>query len=177
MTEIRRYTAPARLLHWLTAMLVLAIAVLGIWITQFDPAPDALKFRLYNIHESLGIIVLVVVLVRLVLRRLTPPPPLPAGTTAAVRQGSHAVHMALYAILIAQPVIGFIGTNAWGFPLSVFYVLPLPAPVAPSETLGQAMSAIHFWLALALGGLLVAHLGGVVVHTFIWKDRLLRRML
>eukprot|EP01035_Chromulina_nebulosa_P043576 gene43576-59022_t len=57
-----RYTAPARLLHWLTVVLVLAIAVLGIWITQFEPAEEAFKFRLYNIHESLGVIVFVLVL-------------------------------------------------------------------------------------------------------------------
>jgi cytochrome b561 len=171
-----RYSAAARLLHWFVVVVVAVIAVLGIWITQFEPADEAFKLRLYNIHESLGVVIFVTMLVRLVGRQLNPPPPLPEGTAAAAKLGSHAVHLALYAVLLVQPVIGFIGTNAWGFPLSVFNILPLPAPVAASDALGEVMSAIHWWLALALAGLLTAHLGGVVVHMFVWKDRLLRRM-
>ena len=177
MTQPLRYTPAARLLHWLTVLLVAAIAVLGIWITKFEPAEEALKFRLYNIHESLGVIVFAMILVRLVLRRANPPPPLPAGTTPAVRHVSHAVHLGLYAVLLVQPVIGFIGTNAWGFPLALFGVVPLPAPVGPDQALGGLMTTIHFGLAVTLLSLLAAHIGGVIVHTFILKDGLLKRML
>lgn len=172
-----RYTLPARLMHWLTVALVLAIAVLGIWITRFEPADEPFKFKLYNIHESLGIVVLLLMLARLAWRRASPPPPLPDSIAPPARLAAHVVHIGLYAVLIAQPVIGFIGTNAWGFPLAVFGVIPLPAPVGQNVPLAEVMSALHNALAIALAGLLAAHLGGVAMHVLVWRDGLARRMM
>ena len=60
MTE--RYTATARLLHWATAAAVLAMFVLGIWMIYFKPADGALRHCLFNLHESLGVTILLIVL-------------------------------------------------------------------------------------------------------------------
>ncbi len=177
MTSALRYTAVSRWLHWLTAALVSIVIVVGIWIRYFEPAEEAFKLRLYNGHESLGVIVFVLVLMRLLNRYLNPPPPLPAETPAAIRLAAHTTHMALYALLLLMPVIGFLATNAWGFPLSVFGVLPLPSPVGKDEDLARLLSLLHWCGAIAIVLLISGHLMGVIYHTFIRRDGLLRRML
>ena len=172
-----RYAPSSRWLHWLTAVLVAVVIVFGIWIRYFEPASEAFKLRLYNIHESFGVIVFLLTLIRVVNRWRHPPPPLPADTPAVIRLAAHTSHMALYALLLLMPVIGFLATNAWGFPLSVFGVLPLPVPFGKDEDLAKILSFLHWCGAITIILLIGAHLMGVIYHTFIRRDGLLHRML
>ena len=172
-----RYAAPARLLHWITAALMAVIVVAGLWIAYFRPEDEPFELRLYNVHESLGVIVWLLTLIRVVYRRMHPPPPLPADTPAAIRFAARMSHLALYALLLTLPVVGFLATNAWGFPLSVFGVLPLPSPVGKDEALAKVLSAVHRIGALSIIALIGVHVAGALYHTFVRKDGLLKRML
>jgi cytochrome b561 len=172
-----RYAAPARGIHWITAALVGVIIFLGLWIAYFRPEEEAFKLRLYNVHESLGVTVWVLTLIRLAYRRRHPPPPLAADTPAAIRVAAHATHVSLYVLLLTLPVIGFLATNAWGFPLSVFGALPLPSPVGKDEELAKVLALAHRIGAFAIIALIGGHIAGALYHTFIRKDGLLRRML
>ena len=177
MTSVSRYAAASRWLHWLTVLLLLVIVPLGLWIRYFEPSDQAFKLRLYNVHESLGVLVFVLVLLRLVNRRLNPPPPLPGDMPAWMRFAAHATHTGLYALLILMPLTGFLATNAWGFPLSVFGVLPIPSPLGKDVAIAKILSWLHLCGAVAIGLLILGHLAGVAHHTFIRRDGLLRRML
>jgi len=177
MSVTARYTAPARLLHWTTAVLIVVVATLGLWLAYFRPEEEGFKLRLYNMHESLGIVIWVLTLIRLVYRHRHPPPPLPADTPPFIRFAAHASHIGLYGLLLLLPVVGFLATNAWGFPLKVFGLLPLPSPIGKDEALAKVLSTLHWGGALAGALLLAGHVGGVIYHTFIRKDGLLRRML
>jgi cytochrome b561 len=116
------------------------------------------------------------VLIRLLNRYLNPPPPLPADTPAAIRLAAHVNHWALYALLVLMPIIGFLATNAWGFPLSVFGVLPLPIPLGKNEEIAKILSLVHWSGAVTIILLICGHLAGVIYHTFIRRDGLLQRM-
>lgn len=177
MTPVSRYAASSRWLHWLTALLLVAVIPLGIWIGFFEPADQGFKLRLYNLHESLGVLVFLLVLLRIVNRRRNPPPPLPDDMPVAMRLAAHATHIGLYALLILMPLTGFLATNAWGFPLSLFGVLPIPSPLGKDEAIAKVLSLLHLCGAVAIGLLILGHLAGVVHHTFIRRDGLLRRML
>lgn len=177
MTPVSRYAASSRWLHWLTVLLLLVIIPLGIWIRYFEPADQNFKLRLYNVHESCGVLVFVLVVLRIVNRRLHPPPPLPADMPALMRAAAHATHIGLYVLLVLMPITGFLATNAWGFPLSVFNVLPIPAPLGKDEALAKVLSFLHWCGAVTIGLLILAHLGGVLHHTLVRRDGLLRRML
>jgi len=176
MTPALRYTSPARWLHWVMAPMLGVIIVVGLWMVFFEPADQSFKLQLYNFHESLGVTVWVLALIRLAYRFRNPPPPLPADTPAMVRLGAHVTHLALYALLLLMPVIGFLATNAWGFPLSLFGVLPLPSPVGKDEALAKILSLLHWIGAIAIIALIAGHIMGVVYHTFIRRDGLLKRM-
>lgn len=171
-----RYVASSRWLHWITSAILGVVIPVGLWIRYFEPADQAFKLRLYNLHESLGVIVFVLVLVRLVNRWRNPPPPLPADTPAFIRFAAHLTHVLLYLLLVLMPITGFLATNAWGFPLSVFNVLPLPVPLGKDEELAKVLSYLHWCGAIALILLVCGHITGVIYHTFIRKDGLLQRM-
>ena len=178
MTEfVSRYNAVARWLHWLTAALLAVIIPVGIWIRYFEPHDEPFKLRLYNIHESFGVIVLVIVLLRLWNRYANPPPPLPIDTPPAIRLAAHVSHVALYVLLILMPIVGFLATNSWGFPLKVFNVLPIPSPLGKDEAVAKILSFVHWCGAVTIILLILAHLSGVIYHTFIRRDGLLKRMV
>lgn len=172
-----RYAPAARALHWITAAIIAVVIVVGVWIHYFEPADEPFKLRLYNVHESLGVVVFALTLARLAYRLGHPAPPLPHDTPGPIRVAAHLTHAALYVLLLVMPVLGFLATNAWGFPLKVFGALPLPSPLGKDEALAKVLSALHWSGALAFVVLIAGHLGGVVHHTFIRRDGLLRRMI
>jgi cytochrome b561 len=172
-----RYTRTARTLHWITVALLLAIAPLGLWLGWAMPEDEALKLRLYMWHESLGFLVLPVTLFRLLWRWRHPPPPGPPQP-AALAGLAHANHLALYALLLAQPVVGILTTAAWGFPPSLFGLLPLPVPMGENQALAPLLTSLHGWIALSLGLLVLLHASAALLwHGLVRRDGLLRRMV
>lgn len=173
-----RYSLTARFFHWLTVALLILIVFFGIWITAYEPKDEELKLRLYNIHESLGVTLFVLIIIRFIYRMVDPPPPLPSDMPRAMQIAAHVNHFALYAVLLVQPVIGFLGTNAWGFPLKWFGLIPIPSPIGkqPNEIAAQ-FSYAHWIGALLLVTLVSIHIAAVIYHMAIRKDGILKRML
>jgi cytochrome b561 len=176
MTKLR-YSAAARALHWLLVVLVILMFTFGFWMVFFTPKDEAFKLSLYFMHENTGITILLLMLLRLAIRRRNRPPPMPASVPAAARRLAHFNHVALYVLLFAMPVIGFIDTNSWGFPLAWWGVLPIPSPVGKNEAIAPVLSLIHRIGGLTLLCLIILHLAGVFYHGVIRRDGVLRRML
>lgn len=172
-----RYTRTARLLHWGTVLALLVIGALGLWIAFAPPETESTKLRLYNIHESLGITVLLVTLLRLGWRWRHPPPPIEPPLPPLLQRAAFASHAALYAILLVQPVVGLLATSAWGFPPTYFELFPIPDPIGKNEALAPLLSAVHAWTALALLLLVALHAGAAFWHHRVRRDNTLRRML
>ena len=172
-----RYDPVARVLHWLTVLMLLGLFAVGIWITAFEPKDEAFKLRLYMMHESSGVTLLALTLFRLFWRWRHPPPSLPADLPPLLRAAAHANHAAVYLLLLVMPVLGFLATNAWGFPLRWYGLIALPSPVGHNEALAETLSALHYWCALALAALLLVHIAAAFWHYLIRKDQVLQRML
>ncbi len=172
-----RYSPVALWLHWLTAALVLAMIVVGIWMTYFEPKDEAFKFLLYDVHESVGAALFVLVLVRLLRRLANPPASLPHRVPAHFRAAAHLNQALLYAVLLIQPIIGFLDTNAWGFPLQWAGLVEIPSPIGKNETLAPVLSDLHWYGAMVLVVLVGAHLSGAFYHGVIRRDGVVQRML
>lgn len=170
-----RYSAPARFFHWAIAFLILIVWPIGPNISRFDQI-EWLHNLLYFIHENLGVTIWLLVLARLAWRRLHPPPPLPAGMPGWMQRAAHATHAALYVLLLVQPVLGFLATNAFGFPLAYFGLVPLPSPVGHNEPLGNLLLPIHLGVGLALLGVIIMHVGAALFHHVVRRDGVLKRM-
>ncbi|WP_376094876.1 cytochrome b [Roseomonas sp. CCTCC AB2023176] len=172
-----RYTAVARFLHWVTAALMAVIIILGLTLGWGPELPEATKMLVYNIHESTGLLVLILAIIRLGWRQANPPPPLDPSLPAIQRFAAHANHAGLYVLMIAMPVSGFLATNAWGFPLTWYGLIPVPSPIGRSEAWAPVLQAIHNWSALLIVLFIAVHVTAALHHHLIRRDDTLRRML
>lgn len=169
-----RYRAPARLMHWLVALLVLCMIPVGITMGRIESGP--LQDWLFFLHESAGFLVFVLVLVRAAYRATHPPPPLPASVPRWQQFAAQTVHIALYVLLIAQPFIGWLGASAYGAQVSIFGLFNLPALLAKNEPLSDRIFAVHDFVGFTIAGLLFIHIGAALMHGFVQKDGVLQRM-
>lgn len=171
------YAPAMRWLHWITALLIVAMFALAIWFKAFDPGDGPLKAMLYNLHESIGVTIWVLVLVRIVVRLATGAPKLPVGTPGAVRLLATLNHIALYLVLLVQPVIGVLVANAWVGPLQWFGLFPIPALIGKQpESVGHNLDYLHSLGALALLLLLILHVAGALYHATVRRDGVIRHM-
>ncbi|MGI9462844.1 MAG: YceI family protein [Aestuariivirgaceae bacterium] len=171
----QHYTSTAKFLHWLTALAVFGLLALGLVMTSLDLSP--LMLKLYSWHKWIGISVLLVTVLRLIWRYTHPAPPLPETFPRLVRLAAHSGHTALYGLLIAMPLAGWIHSSAAGFPVVWFTVLPLPDPIGPNKAVSEFFSLLHWTGAWLLIGLLIVHIGAALWHHKVRQDDVLVRML
>lgn len=170
--EGERYAGRLRLLHWLIACLVLATWPLGLMIGFVK---NDVKLDFYLVHESLGFLVLWLMLLRIGVR-LTSKAPL-VEAPPLEKAIAHLVHGLLYVFLIVMPVSGFLATNAHGFPLKWFGLITVWSPIGKEPEIAFTLSAIHEWSAWILLALFALHFAAVIFHHVIRRDRTLYRIL
>jgi cytochrome b561 len=170
------YTPVARWMHWISAVLVVGLTAVGLYLGQFDPPDGRLTDWLYNLHESFGVILWVLVLIRLVARQIYGVPAIPAGSSRLVRLGAGLNHAALYAAMLIQPITGFIGNNAGGYRLTMFNLLAIPDPVGKDPKLADTLFALHSYGGWALVALVTLHLLGAAYHG-VRRDGVVSRMV
>jgi cytochrome b561 len=169
------YSGPAKLIHWLTAIAVLAAIPLALAMVRVDQGP--LQNSLYDLHRSFGVLVLLLTAARLVWRMFRPAPPLVEGLPAWQMVAARASHHLLYLLLIAMPLLGWAGTSAFGAPITVFGLFEWPPFMGKDQDLAETLLALHRWLGFALAALLALHVGAALHHHLVRKDDTLRRML
>jgi len=173
--SVDSWGAVAKLLHWLMALLLFGQLALGILAFGWPLSPT--KINLFIWHKSLGLLLLVLVILRLVWRWSNPVPGLPSTIPGWQRRASRISHLLLYVCLIVLPLSGWIINSASNIPFRVFWLFKLPAITEPDKALAQLMKVAHNGLAAAFMLLLVIHISAALHHHFVRHDRVLRRML
>jgi cytochrome b561 len=172
------YSTGSKWFHWITVALLALAWPVG-FVIQF--IKDDVKMPFYAVHESAGLTILFVVLARIAWRIAYPPPPLPEHVPLPLRRTAAGVHHTLYALLILQPILGFVATNAWGFPLrgetAYLGFIELPKFMETNKALAAAIQTAHTVGGFAILALLVLHIGGVIFHQAIRRDGTLLRMV
>jgi len=173
-SDPQRYTTTAAALHWLVAALVLVMILLG-WSMQAIPKiPVGPRVNAYNLHKSIGLSIMLLMVLRTAWRATHPAPPLPPMPRWQART-ARTVHVLLYVCLFLQPLTGYLGSAFSGYPVKIFgFVLPAWAP--ESEAAKDALSVVHLINSLVLVSVLALHVAGALKHALIDHDRLLRRM-
>jgi cytochrome b561 len=169
-----RYTATAIVLHWLIAAAVVGLIALGWWMQTIPKLPVGPRVDAFNLHKSIGMTVLLLMLVRISWRAGHPPPPFPPMPRWQARL-ARAVHLLFYVCLIVQPVSGYLGSAFSGFPVR-FFGLVLPAWAPKSDALKDALSVVHLVNSWVLVGALALHLAGTVQHALLERDGSFRRI-
>lgn len=170
-----RFGPPAIALHWLSLILLVAVYA-SMELRGFFPRGSGTREAMKSAHFTLGLLVFAVLWIRLALRFSGPSPAITPSPSAWTRWASTIVHIALYAFLVAMPVLGWLSMNASGKPVP-FFGLELPLLVAPDKALAHQMEDLHETIA-ELGYYLIGlHAVAALVHHYFWHDNTLMRML
>ncbi|OMG55285.1 cytochrome b [Azonexus hydrophilus] len=169
------YTATAKALHWLMALMLFAMLALGFYMQGLPLSPE--KLQLYSWHKWAGVTIFLLVLFRLAWRFTHRPPALPASMPKLMQLAAHAGHLALYGLMLAIPLSGWLMSSAKGFQTVWFGVLPLPDLLTKDKALGDLLQTVHVSLNLLLLVVVAGHVGAALKHHFIDRDDILTRML
>jgi cytochrome b561 len=169
------YTIIARILHWVVAIMILSMIPLGLVIANEWGGP--LQELLYGVHQSIGALIIPLILMRLGYRWAKPPAPLPNDIPAIQQLAAHATHWGLYALLLVQPIVGWMAMSAYGEPIKVLGWLELP-PIWPKDRLfSEQLFAIHGLIGTVMAALVAVHVGGALYHHLVRRDGVLMRMI
>jgi len=169
------YAPASKALHWIIAACILVIIPVGVMMNRVEPGPT--QNMLYDLHRSLGFLVLVLVILRIGVRMTWGAPAPYVGLTRFERVASSIVHFLLYALLLAMPIVGWTMTSAFGATITVFGLFTLPHLVGRDEDLFRLLQTAHMAGAIAMAALVLLHVAGALMHTFVKRDLVLWRML
>jgi cytochrome b561 len=164
---LRRFTPLQRALHWIMAVCILAMLFLGVGMVS-TIAPEYLT--LVGIHKPLGILILILALIRLVVRLVYGAPPLPLDLPEPMKLAAYLSHYALYALMIAMPLIGWAMLSAADYPVTLWHSIWLPQIVPQSASLHTLLWNAHFYLAFLFFALILMHLAAGLFHALIRRD-------
>jgi cytochrome b561 len=169
-----RWGALARFFHWAIVLMLIGQFIMAELAEDLPLGME--KIALLARHKSVGITILLLAVLRLGWRALNPTPRAPAGAPweHALARGAH---VALYGLLFAMPLSGWMMSSAKNYPVSWFNLLPLPNLVPVSESIYEFMHETHEVLATTLIIVAAAHVLGALRHHFIKRDDVLKRML
>lgn len=170
-----RWGALSQLLHWLIVALICAQVVLALTAKELHPGHT--RFALIGYHKSIGVTILALAVIRLLWRWTNPVPELPNSLKPHEKALARFTHAALYVILFAMPLSGWIGSSAHAFPVRWFNLFTVPAIVGKNLTLSSEMGKVHYAFAILLGVVVSLHIVAALWHHFVQKDDTLRRML
>jgi cytochrome b561 len=164
-----------RLMHWLTAGLMLSVFVLAFSIDLATSRASHTAFL--QLHRSVGLTVWVVTLFRLTWRPFAKYPEWPSDMSQTMRVAATASEYVLYALLLTQPILGVLQTNAFGDHVNLFFIWQLPLLIEKNRPLAEQLLMVHKAVGFGLLGLLALHVSAALFHHLVRRDDTLTAML
>ncbi|MBC3361955.1 cytochrome b [Pseudomonas sp. SWRI154] len=174
MNAPRHFTALARLLHWLMALMIIAMLFIGAGMVA---SVSERHEWLLQLHKPLGIAILLLVVVRLVVRFTTRTPPLPADLPGWQALAAKASHVLLYALMLILPLLGWSMISAAGDPVMLSESLRLPSILPADAQTFALLRKAHGYLAYLLFLTVLVHLAAALFHGWVRRDEVLDSML
>ncbi|MEV6562143.1 cytochrome b/b6 domain-containing protein [Nocardia sp. NPDC051756] len=172
-TEIVRFDPLTRVLHWLMAALVIAALIAGAGMVHWWGESNALR----TVHMTVGVSVLALAVLRVVNRVLRRGPGAFARLGPIERRVAVGSEILMYALLLAQPLLGWAMVSASGADVRLAGGVELPALVSVDWQLYERLRSLHTYFGYALLVVFTAHICAIAFHALILRDGLLCRML
>ena len=179
----RRYGSVAVTLHWLIALAIIGMLILGKYMADL-PNSDPSKFDLIQLHKSFGISILALSVLRLAWRLVNKVPPLPPQMPTWERYAAHASHFLLYVLMIGIPLSGWamVSASPLGIPTIWFGQFEIPhlpglQGLADQHAAESQLKEVHELLGNLMIALLLIHVGAALKHHLWDRDDVLTRML
>ena len=174
-SELREFDRMTRFLHWLTALVVATVFALVFSMRFATSGPEATT--IIQLHRSFGVTVWMVMLGRLVWRQFSRLPDWPAGIPREMRIAAQWSEYLLYALMLTQPILGLLETNAHGERVNLFFLGQLPALIGVDRPLSRQLLEAHQAVGFLLLGLIAVHTSAALYHHFWRRDDTLDAML
>lgn len=163
-------------MHWITAFAVVVLFIVGLWMTDLNYDSKWYKIAPF-IHKSVGILLLILTLCRVVWRMVNKAPkPLDTHTKEERIMGG-LMHLALYILLFSIMIAGYLISTADGRAISVFNWFAVPATITSIPKQEEIAGFVHLYLAYTIIGMVGLHALAALKHHIVDKDNTLRRML
>jgi len=192
---VQRYTKTAIVLHWLIGLLIIAMLALGLWMHElpkeapktatFDlfnwglytltmPEPVSVRTFYFNLHKSIGITVMVLILLRFFWRLTHVAPAFPDTMKGWEKKLADLGHKALYLMMVVLPLSGFIMSvySKWGI---LWFGMPLVKGL-DNPALRDFFKEVHEISAWVIIVLIVLHVAAALKHKVIDRDDVMKRM-
>jgi cytochrome b561 len=169
------YTATAIVLHWLVAAVLLADFAWGWWMQEIPKQPPGIRADAFNLHKSIGLTLLLLMIARLAWRLRHPPPalpPMPAWQAAF----AHANHRVMYVATFVLAIGGYLGSAWSGYPVRFFGVV-IPAWSASKPALKDLASVVHLAASWILLVAVTLHVAGALKHALVDRNGILTRIV
>jgi cytochrome b561 len=173
------YGLVSRFLHWVMAVLILAMIGIGAYMTDLAKE-EPLRAQLYSMHKAVGVTLLGLAMIRILWVLVSRPPVMPAALQRWEVVLAKSTVGLLYLLMLATPIAGYLMTNTGGKPISYFGLFELPALMGENHDLHEALEEVHEILAFTILALVTLHFAGALKHRFFDKDPnadVLKRML
>jgi cytochrome b561 len=169
----------AKALHWVIAVLIIGTAALVLHIndsTWWFKSTPKIFIQYIHWHKALGLIALVLIVVRVLWRRRNT---VPRTTLLTAREElwSHRVHIVIYVLMVAVPVVGWLASSFFGNGTKFWGLFELPSPLPKSKTGVAVFYWVHFSMAWTLLVLVAGHVAMALFHHFVRRNGVLRAML
>ncbi|WP_337270325.1 cytochrome b [Oryzifoliimicrobium ureilyticus] len=169
----RAFTPLQRLLHWLMAICLLTMLFVGVgMVATVSPA----YVSLVSFHKTLGIVILLLVVIRLIVRLVYGAPALPADMPPLMKLAAHLSHLGFYVLMFAMPLIGWAMLSAAGYPIVLLGGVTLPPILSPDRATHAVLWTAHQYLAYAFFALILAHAAAALYHAFFRRDGVFEQM-
>ena len=178
-SKARRYHGLLIVLHWLIAAAIIGMIGLGI-VMKYGGLEKSTTFQLYQWHKSIGLLILLAVLLRLLVRLSTHIPPLPGSIKKGDQRLAKLGHFALYAAMLIMPITGWliVSSSVYGLPTYIFgwFEWPHIPNITGNKVIHDGAEEPHGWLAYICLGLIILHVLAVIKHRLVDRVNLLPRM-
>lgn len=173
-----RYDSVAILLHWVIGIGIIVVGLAEILREQLWAKGAAPREFLKVLHEPLGLLIFALILVRILWRIAHAPPEMPDGTRAWEALAAKATHAALYALMIAVPVLGIVTTATRGRPVNFgLFQIPMPASFALVKDSARWIKNQHELVGELILLIALVHAMAAIWHHHVRKDDVLTRMM
>jgi len=171
-----KYGLISKLLHWLSALIVIGLFILGYWMVDLDYYSQWYQ-KAPHIHQSIGILLLIATLFRLLWRYIDVTPSAIGSHSALVKLSSKLVHMALYILLLVIMITGYLISTSDGRAIEVFNWFTIPALGELFENQEDISGLVHEYAAYLLMIIATLHAIAAIKHHVVDKDDTLTRMI
>jgi cytochrome b561 len=169
-SPVTRYHPVIVALHWLLTVLIIGSLMLGYFKLAPMTNTDPQKIAVLRVHMAGGMVILVLMAIRLLVRLLTSRP---AASHPVLNRWAVLAHYAFYALVVLMAGTGLATAVISGLNLIVFGGSADPLP--PSLLIYPTRIA-HGYVAAALAALIALHIAAALYHQFVLRDGLFRRM-